>query len=499
MHEDIRDLLPAECFDRGTLWIGGQWCCAADAGSFAVTSPIDNRHLMVASRAQATDADRAVRAAESVATSWAGDSGKRSALMLRIAQEIRKHAQELGTIETLDSGRPISETTTDSVQHAAELFDYYAGLTDKLHGSTVPMGSDTTALVEREPFGVIAAISAWNYPLLNAATKIAPILACGNTIVLKPAEQSPLVTVLLAALMQQAGLPDGVVNIITGFGPEAGAPLITHPMVSKISFTGSMETGRRVAALAGEALKGVILELGGKSPLIVFDDADLPRAASAAVFSTFKNAGQTCTSCARVLVARPLIEHFATLCSAIAADLRIGDPLNPQTQIGPLISAEQLARVRRLTAGVDGRHVCEKGYRPVPGGHFFPPMIVTKYAFDSDFARQEIFGPVMAVRPFDTDEEAWQLANETEYGLAASVWTSSLYRAERARRSVESGIVWINCAHTLSVGTPIGGHKASGLGVEHGVEAVEQYMKLKTSVLMSGGWHSPFGMRSAST
>ncbi|PJG50337.1 hypothetical protein CVM73_36950 [Bradyrhizobium forestalis] len=218
----------------------------------------------------------------------------------------------IGTIETLDSGRPISETTTDSVQHAAKLFGYYAGLADKLHGSTVPMGNDATALVEREPFGVIGAISAWNYPLLNAATKIAPIIACGNTIVLKPAEQSPLVTLLLAALMQQAGLPDGVVNIITGFGAEAGAPLITHPMVSKISFTGSMLTGRRVAAAAGGVLKGVILELGGKSPLIVFDDADLPRAASAAVFSTFMNAGQTCTSCARVLVARPLMDQFAS-------------------------------------------------------------------------------------------------------------------------------------------------------------------------------------------
>ncbi|MCP3373826.1 aldehyde dehydrogenase family protein [Bradyrhizobium cajani] len=498
MRQNIRDLLPVECFRRGTLWIGGQWCCATDGGAFAVTSPIDGQHLMVASRAQAVDADRAVRAADAVAASWASDSGKRTGLLLRIAQEIRKHAQELGTIETLDSGRPISETTTDSVQHAAELFGYYAGLADKLHGSTVPMGNDATALVEREPFGVIGAISAWNYPLLNAATKIAPIIACGNTIVLKPAEQSPLVTLLLGALMQQAGLPDGVVNIITGFGAEAGAPLVTHPMVSKISFTGSMLTGRRVAAAAGEALKGVILELGGKSPLIVFDDADLPRAASAAVFSTFKNAGQTCTSCARVLVARPLMDQFARLCGSIAAELRIGDPFDPETQVGPLISAEQLTRVRRLTADVDAWHACQKHYRPVEGGHFFPPMIVTKHALDSDFARQEIFGPVMALRPFDTDEEAWQLANDTEYGLAASVWTSSLRRAERARRSLVSGIVWINCAHTLSNGTPIGGHKASGLGIEHGVEAAEQYMKVKTSVIMSGGWHSPFSTRSAS-
>lgn len=492
MEMRLRSLLPEACSEQRTLWIDGEWYGAADAGTFAVTSPIDASNLIVASRAQAEDADRAVRAAARAAASWASNCGTRVAVMRRISKELRRHARELGTIETLDSGRPISETTSDSVQHAAGLFDYYAGLTDKLHGSTVPMGSHATALVEREPFGVIGAISAWNYPLLNAATKIAPIIACGNAMVLKPAEQSPLVTLLLARLMQQAGLPDGVVNIITGFGPEAGAPLIVHPMVSKISFTGSTATGRRVAAAAGAALKGVVLELGGKSPLIVFDDADLPRAASAAVFSTFKNAGQTCTSCARVLVARSVVDQFAALCCATAANLRIGDPFEATTQIGPIISAEQLARVRQLTMGVDGVHPCDASYRPVHGGYFFPPTIVTKFAPDSDFARQEIFGPVMALHAFDTDEGAWQLANDTEYGLAASVWTSSLHRVERARRLLASGIVWINCVHKLSAGTPVSGHKASGLGIEYGLEAAEQYMKVKTTVIMSDGWNSPF-------
>lgn len=488
----LRELLPAACTEQRTLWIDGEWYGAADAGTFGVTSPIDASNLIVVSRAQAADADLAVRAGARAAASWGSNCGARAAVMRCIGQAIRGHARELGTIETLDSGRPISETMNDSVQHAAGLFDYYAGLADKLHGSTVPMGSHATALVEREPFGVIGAISAWNYPLLNAATKIAPIIACGNAMVLKPAEQSPLVTLLLASLMQQAGLPDGIVNIITGFGPEAGAPLIAHPMVSKISFTGSTATGRRIAAAAGEALKGVVLELGGKSPLIVFDDADLPRAASAAVFSTFKNAGQTCTSCARVLVARPVLDRFATLCCATAADLRIGDPFDAATQIGPLISAEQLARVRRLMIGVEGVHPSDTGYRPVPGGHFFPPTIVTKFPPHNDFARHEIFGPVMALHTFDTDEEAWQLANDTEYGLAASVWTSSLQRVEQARRLLASGIVWINCVHTLSAGTPVSGHKASGLGIEYGLEAAEQYMKVKTTVIMSDGWKSPF-------
>lgn len=487
----LRDLLPAETLEHRTLWVGGKWYGAADAGTFAVTSPIDGGHLLVASRARARDADKAVRTAATAAASWASDGRARAAVMRCIAQEIRRYARELGTIETLDSGRPITETAGASVEHAAELFHYYAGLADKLHGSSVPMGNEATALVEREPFGVVAAISAWNYPLENAATKIAPIIACGNAMVLKPAEQSPLVTLLMAQLMQKAGLPDGVVNIITGFGPEAGAPLITHPMVSKVSFTGSTATGRRVAAAAGGALKGVILELGGKSPLIVFDDADLPRAASAAVFSTFKNSGQTCTSCARVLVARPILDRFVGLCHAAAEKLRVGDPLDATTQIGPIISAEQLERVRRLTAEVDGAHACNAGYSPISGGHFFPPTIVTKFARNSDFARQEIFGPVMALYAFDNDDEAWQLANDTEYGLAASVWTSSLHRAEQARRLVNSGMVWINCVHTLSAGTPLSGRKASGLGIEYGLQALDQYMRVKTTVIMTNGWSSP--------
>lgn len=492
MDTKLRDLLPSACLAKCTLWISGEWYEAADSGTFAVSSPIDDSDLLLASRAQAADVDRAVRAAGAAAASWANNGSMRARVMRLIADEIRGHARELGVIETLDSGRPISETAGASIKHAAGLFEYYAGLADKLHGSSVPMGSEATAIVEREPFGVIGAISAWNYPLENAATKIAPVIACGNTIVLKPAEQSPLVTLLLAQLMQKAGLPDGVVNIITGFGPEAGTSLITHPLVSKISFTGSTATGRRVAAAAGKALKSVVLELGGKSPMVVFGDADLSRAATAAVFSAFKNAGQTCTSCARVLVVRPILDHFTALCRAATANLRVGDPFDPATQIGPIISAKQLARIRQLTSGLGVAQECHPGFHPVPGGHFFPPTIVTKFAPDSDFARQEIFGPVMALHAFDTDEEAWQLANDTEYGLAASVWTSSIHRAEQARRLLVSGIVWINCVHTLSAGTPLGGHKASGIGSEYGLEAAEQYMKVKTTVTMSDGWTSPF-------
>ncbi|MBB4427583.1 aldehyde dehydrogenase (NAD+) [Bradyrhizobium sp. CIR48] len=462
---------------------------------FETTSPIDGSFLMNVSRAKAADVDAAVRSAASSAPSWGADGSARATVMRQIANEIRQQARALGTIETLDSGRAIADTAGASVVHSAGLFDYYAGLADKLHGSTVPMGREATALVEREPFGVIAAIAPWNYPLLNAATKIAPIIACGNTLVLKPAEQTPLVTLILARLMQQAGLPDGVVNIVTGFGAEAGAPLVAHPDVGKISFTGSSATGRHIAAEAGRSLKGVVLELGGKSPLVVFEDADLQRAARAAVFSTFMNAGQTCTSCARVLVAHDVLEQFEAHCRAEAASLRVGDPLDPETQIGPIVSVEQLERVRRLTAGVSGEQVAKKEYRPIGGGHFFPPTIVSRFPADSDFAREEIFGPVMAIRSFQSDEEAWSLANDTAYGLAGSVWTSSLHRAEQARRRLQCGIVWINCVHSLSAGTPVSGHKTSGLGIEYGLEAADQYMKVKTTVMMSGAWNSPFATR----
>jgi acyl-CoA reductase-like NAD-dependent aldehyde dehydrogenase len=492
MDTRLKTLLPTPCHSGATLWIEGKWESAANGETFDVFCPIDGKVISQASRAKEADVDRAVRAASTAAGAWGADSGLRATVMRKIATEIRAHANELGMIETLDSGRPIAETAGSSPVHAAGLFDYYAGFADKLHGSSVPMGANVTGLVEREPFGVIAAISPWNYPLLNAATKIAPIIACGNAMVLKPAEQTPLVTLLLAELMQKAGLPDGVVNIVTGLGSEAGALLVEHPMVSKVSFTGSTATGRHIAAAAGKALKGVVLELGGKSPLIVFDDADLPRAASAAVFSTFMNAGQTCTSCARVLVARPLAAKFAALCREAVSRLRIGDPLKPHTQIGPIISAQQLARVERLTAGVEGDQVSAPGYAPVEGGYFFPPMIVTEFEGESEFARQEIFGPVMAIRAFDTDEGAWKLANDTEYGLAASVWTTSLTRAEKGRRTLESGIVWINCVHYLSAGTPVSGHKASGLGIEYGLEAADQYMKVKTTVVMTDGWESPF-------
>lgn len=488
----LEGLMPASCLAGETLWIGGSFAKAASGELVDTFDPSTGKVLARLSRGAPADVDRAVKAAGAAASGWWASGGTaRATVLRRTADLMRANAERLGRLDTLDSGRPVS-VTAGSAGYAALLFDYYAGLTDKLHGATVPMGAEATALVEREPCGVVAAISPWNYPLENAATKIAPILACGNAMVLKPAEQTSLSALVLAELMKEAGLPDGVLNVVTGLGAEAGSPLVEHPGVAKASFTGSTATGRRIAALAGQHLKGVVLELGGKSPLVVFEDADVDGAARAAVFSTFMNVGQTCTSCNRVLVAAALRDRFVEACRAEAAKLRVGDASDPSTQVGPVVSAQQLARVEGLVGEIAGLDLDMPGYAPREGGYFRKPAIVTEFDFNGPFAREEVFGPVMAVRSFEDDEGAYALANDTEYGLAASVWTTSLARAERARRQLKVGIVWINCVHTLSPGTPVSGHKASGIGIEYGLEAVDQYMRVKTTVTMHGGWKSPF-------
>lgn len=489
----LQSHLPSPVLQGKTLWIGGAWRAAAAGETIETFDPSTGKVLAELARGRKADAEAAASAAREGAARWTALSGaERGHVLRRIAEAVRARAESFGLLDTVDSGRPISTTGGPSVAHAAALFDYYAGLADKIHGATVPMGPDATALVEREPCGVIAAISPWNYPLENAVTKIAPILACGNAMILKPAEQTSLSALLLAQIAHDAGLPAGVLNVVTGLGAEAGAALVEHPLVDKVSFTGSTATGRRIAALAGEHLKGVVLELGGKSPLIVFGDADLKGAAEAAVFSTFMNNGQTCTSCNRVLVAAEARESFARHCREAAAKLRVGDPLDPATQIGPLVSARQLQRVEQYMDGLADERLDIPGYLPLEGGYFRKPAIVTTFDHESRFAREEIFGPVMAIRSFGDDDEAYRLANDTEYGLAASVWTTSLAQAEQARRRLQVGIVWINCVHALSPGTPVSGHKASGLGIEYGLEAVEQYMRVKTTVTMHGGWRSPF-------
>lgn len=490
----LEGILPRDCLTGATIWVEGTWRKALDGGSFVSTDPATARPLMTVARGRAADIDAAVAAASKAATVWKNMDGiERARVLRRCAEGIRLARAELGLLDTLDAGRPISETTGRSAESVARLFDFYAGVTDNIRGAVAPIRTDATALVEREPYGVIGAISPWNYPLSNAATKIAPILACGNTLVLKPAEQAPLSALRLASILAGAGLPAGVLNVVTGFGSEAGAALVDHPDVAKLSFTGSTATGRRIAEAAGRRSVSAVLELGGKSPIIVFADGDLVAAAKAVVFSAFGNQGQTCTACTRLIVEEAVKDRLLALVAEEVKSLRIGNPLDPKTQIGPLVSDEQLQRVREYTRRAGGTRVelSFPDYRPTAGGYFHPPTIYTGIDPANEIAKEEIFGPVLTVFAFGSDEVALRLANETRYGLAASIWTGSLSRAEIFRRGLQAGLLWINCAHVLHPGIPLGGFKASGIDSEYGPEAIENYTRPKTTVIMSGGWASP--------
>jgi aldehyde dehydrogenase (NAD+) len=497
--KDIASMLPKACIEGATLWIGGEWQHASSKQLLSTDDPTTGRTIIEFARGDRDDVNRAVSAASSAAKSWWKLGGMARAAILRKAAVLtREHGKSLGMLDTLDSGRVLAETAGPNVEIVAGLFEFYAGLTDKIRGYTIDMGENTTNLVEREPIGVVGAISPWNYPMLNAASKIAPILACGNAMVLKPAEQTPLSALLIAQILDLAGLPKGVFNVVTGLGREAGAALVDHPDVPKISFTGSTAVGRIIAESAGKLLKSVTLELGGKSPLIVFDDADVEAAASAAVQSVFMNLGQTCTSCARVFVARSRVEAFIDHCRKKVAGIRIGNPAEADSSLGPMISRSQMDRVQRLladgkAAGAKALTLATGNYKPVAGGNYIEPTILTDVPEGSELWTQEIFGPVMLIDAFDADEEAYTKANDTEYGLASSVWTTSLARAEVARRRLDTGLVWINCVHTRSFNTPVPPHKASGIGSEFGTEAFDNYMKLKSTVTMFGAFRGMYG------
>jgi acyl-CoA reductase-like NAD-dependent aldehyde dehydrogenase len=442
----------------------------------AVVEPATEQVMAEIPRAGVPETDAAVARAKSAFPAWRAVSpADRARVLYRLADALEARAGELALLEARNAGKPIGDARGE-MQMVVDCFRYYAGAPERLLGKTIPVagGVDMTF---REPLGVVGLIVPWNFPLVIASWKVAPALAAGNTIVLKPAELTPLTALELEKIALDAGLPEGVLNVVAGPGSVCGRRLVEHPDVAKIAFTGSTEVGRGIAEGAAATIKRVTLELGGKSANVVFADADLERAAAAAPLAVFGNAGQDCCARSRILVERPALERFMALLGEAVSDLRVGDPLADETQMGPLISAAQRESVASYVNG--DAPVAIQGSAPDGPGYWFPPTVLCPVANDDRAAREEIFGPVAAVIPFDGEEEAARLANDTIYGLSGSVWTRDGAKALRMARAIDAGVLSINSNTSVRVSTPFGGFKQSGAGRELGPDALDHYTEVK--------------------
>jgi phenylacetaldehyde dehydrogenase len=474
------------------LLIGGEWLAAASGKTFDVVNPANGRVIAAVAEADRADVDRAVAAAERAFTSgpWPKMSGsERAKILWRIGDLLNKHADELAEIESLDNGKPVVYAKAVDVAVSAETFYYMSGWATKLEGNTIPLsynlapGMAYHAYTMRCPVGVVGQIIPWNFPLLMAAWKLAPALATGNTIVLKPAEETPLSALRLGEILHEAGLPPGVVNIVTGFGETAGAALVANKTVRKVAFTGSTEVGKIIVRAAADDLKRVSLELGGKSPNIVLADADLEQAIPGAANAVFFNTGQMCTAGSRLFVQHKVFDKVVEGIAAIGKQLKLGPGLDPSSQIGPLVSEQQFERVSAyLRSGAEqgAKAVCGGG-RGGDRGYFVQPTVLVDVKTDMKVYREEIFGPVIAAVPFkEVDDALIQQANDTIYGLAAGVWTRDLATAQRISSRLDAGSVWVNSYNVLDPALPFGGFKQSGWGREQGHAVLEHYTELKT-------------------
>ena len=416
-----------------------------------------------------------VRAREAFPTWRRVAPGERAALMRAVAAGVRDRAEELARLEARNVGKPISDARGE-VGMVADVFDYYAGAPERLLGDTIPVagGVDFTF---REPLGVVGLITPWNFPLPIASWKLGPALAAGNTVVLKPAALTPLTAVELERIAVEAGVPEGVLNVVVGSGRVVGERIVEHPDVAKVAFTGSTEVGRRIAARAAETVKRVTLELGGKSANVIFADADLELAAAAAPTAVFGNAGQDCCARSRILVERSALDSFMAALEEAVEAIRVGDPLDDATEMGPLISADQRETVASYANG--DAPVAIRGSAPEGRGYWFPPTVLCPVSNDDRAAREEIFGPVACVIPFRDENEAVRLANDTIYGLSGSIWTRDGAKALRVARAIDTGVISINSNTSVRVSTPFGGFKQSGTGRELGPHALEHYTELK--------------------
>ncbi|MCD9874456.1 aldehyde dehydrogenase family protein [Streptomyces guryensis] len=475
--------------EPGRLFVGGQWREAADGARTEVVDPSRGAVVTTVAEAGAADVDAAVGAAREAfdAGSWSGLSGReRGRILHRVAELIRENADELARLESLDVGKPISLCHAVDITNAANDYEHFAALAHSLDGAVRDTPMNALAYTKREPIGVVAAITPFNFPLILAGSKIGPALAAGNTVVHKPADETPLSALYMARLFQQAGVPDGVVNVVTGAGPVAGEALLRHRGVDKVAFTGSTAVGRHVASTAGEALKPVTMELGGNAAHIVFEDADLEKAVGAIIKAFVFNTGQFCMGGPRLLVSRPVYATVLGILADTVPGVPVGDPRDPEAVVGPMAGEKHLKKVEEyvdIARKEGGRIVCGGERLDLDGGYYYRPTVIADLSNDSRVVQEEIFGPVLTVQPFDTEDEAVALANSTPYGLASGIQTNNLARAHRIADRLQAGIVWINDWAMLDPAVPFGGVKDSGFGREYGPEALAAYTKVKSVVV----------------
>jgi len=484
--------------DSMNMVIGDEKTMGSSDSWLEIVNPATEEVQARVPHAETRDVDMAVRAARGAFEGAWGQltPSDRGRLLYRLVELIEKHADALALLDTQDMGKPYRHAREHDVPMAVEFLRFYAGFCDKIRGSQVPCAPDKHVYLLREPVGVVAGVLPWNFPLVVAIQKLGPALACGNTLVLKPAEQSPRSALLLAELGLEAGLPPGVVNVVTGLGETTGAALVSHPGVDKISFTGSTDVGRIILRAAADQIKKVTVELGGKTANVIFADADLEAALGWTLLTSCYNSGQICTTGSRLVVSRKVHDRFLDALISRMNKLKIGDPMQPDTKLGPLVSREQFNRVKQYIA------LGEKLYSPIVcglrdhelnRGFYVNPTVFDHVDAGERIAQEEIFGPVLSVIDFDDEADAVRIANQTSYGLATAIWTNDLSRAHRLAARMDSGFVWINCNNYWVSSIPYEGHRSSGVGVDMGTEVVESYTRLKSVIVNLDRTPHPWG------
>jgi len=474
------------------LFIDGKWCQSASGKSFETVDPSTNQVICRVAEGDAADVELAVAAARRAFDSgpWSRMSAsERGRLIYKVADLIESHQEELAALESLDNGKPYRDSMAADLPLTIKCYRYYAGWADKIVGKTIPVDGDFTCFTRHEPVGVVGQIIPWNFPLLMQAWKWGPALVSGCTLVLKPAEQTPLTALRVAQLAQEAGFPNGVINVVPGFGPTAGAALTRHMDVDKVAFTGETSTGQLIMEAAAKSnLKRVSLELGGKSPNIVFADADIDAAVEGAYFGLFFNQGQCCCAGSRLFVEQSIHDEFVAKLVQRAKSQKVGDPFDPETTQGPQITREQQERVLSFidSGKKEGATIHCGGGKPNLPGYFVEPTVFSGVTDGMKIAREEIFGPVMNILPFGNIEEVVERSNRTQFGLAAAVWTRDIKKAHRMARSLRAGTVWINCYDVFDAAAPFGGYKMSGVGRELGEYALQLYTEVKTVYIAQG-------------